>query len=81
MKIWYLKHPLTLYKESKEDIKKLAKDNGFKIVDSVFGSNDSIVPSLTLVEKIVEEIKEYIEIVEVKKRGRKPKETTVDNID
>jgi glycine cleavage system H lipoate-binding protein len=80
MKIWYLKHPLTLYKESKEEIKKLAKDNGFKIIDSVFGSNDLDVPNLTLVSEINEEIKEIPEVIELKKRGRKPKETTVDNI-
>lgn len=75
MKIWYLKHPLSLYVESKDQIKKIARDNGFRIIDSAFGSNDLNVPKLTLVNEEKEEI-----VKEVKKRGRKPKEIIVDDI-
>jgi len=46
MKTWYLKHPLTLYVETKEEIKKLARDNGFRIIDAKFGSNDEDTPKL-----------------------------------
>jgi len=46
MKIWYLKHPLSLYVESREEIKKLARDNGFRIIDAKFGSNDEATPKL-----------------------------------
>jgi hypothetical protein len=61
MKIWYLDHPLSLYVESKEEIKEIARKNGFRIIHSRYGSNNEVVPKLTLVDA-------------TKKRGRKKKE-------
>ena len=66
MKTWYLKHPISLYKETKEEIRELAKANGLRIIDAKFGSNDEKTPKLTLVNEpkkkaekvIVEEITE-----------------------
>jgi hypothetical protein len=49
MKTWYLKFPTSLYKESTEEILKIASDNGFRIIDAKYGSNDEEVPKLTLV--------------------------------
>lgn len=81
--IWYLKFPLSLYKETKEEIKAIALKNNLKIVSDYYGSNDLVVPKLTLVNEETENIKqeileiqtEQLENIEApKKRGRKPKE-------
>jgi len=48
MKIWYVAHPLYLYNE---DVKELAKRNGFRIVDALFQGkeeNPKDAPKLTL---------------------------------
>ena len=72
MKIWYLKHPISLYKESQKEIRELAKENGLRIIDAKFGSNDEKVPELTLVDEPKAEPK--------KRKPRKPKAVIVEDI-
>ena len=81
--IWYLKFPLSLYKETKEEIKEIARKNNLKIVSDYYGSNDLVAPKLTLINQQEETIEAEILQTEIeqeetieapKKRGRKPKE-------
>jgi hypothetical protein len=82
MKIWYLDFPLSLYEESREEIKKIAKNEGFRIIDSRFGSNTIDVPKLTFKNDLQKKQKAFSDFIDdicdadkpIKQRGRPKKQ-------
>ena len=58
--IWYVEHPISQYNE---DVKKLAKDRGLKIIDKVYQNDNKQCDNPPILTKIGE-------VVEVKKTKR-----------